>query len=117
MDPADLQHNLYALSDPLVIIDTDSAGVAFRRGDTNVDGGINIADAIAILGFLFGGGEPPDCRDAGDANDDGLLNIADAIALLGHLFGGAGDLPPPFASCGTDPTPEELTCDRFDICS
>ena len=119
MDPPHLEHNVYALSDPLVIVDANSAGEVFKRGDANDDGGLNIADAIAILSFLFGGSEPPGCRDAGDANDDGQLNIADAIALLGHLFGGGGDLPPPFASCGADPTPEapqELTCDRFESC-
>jgi hypothetical protein len=54
---------------------------------------------------------------AADANDDGQVNIADAIAALGHLFGGAGDLPPPFGACGTDPTDDGLTCVTFEPCN
>jgi len=80
----------------------------FRRGDSNADGSLNIADAVALLGHLFGGDPPPVCPDAADSNDDGNLNIADAIAILSHLFGGAGDLPPPFAACGPDPTEDSL---------
>ncbi len=89
----------------------------FMRGDSNADGTVNIADAIYVLGFLFGGEEPPPCRDAGDANDDGAINIADAIATLGHLFGGEGNLPAPFGVCGTDPTGDGLDCQSFPPCS
>jgi len=87
-----------------------SAGVQelFVRGDANDDGQRNIADAVSILGYLFGGEEPPACEDASDTNDDGAVNIADAIKLLGHLFGGEGPLPAPFPDCGTDPTPDDL---------
>ena len=70
--------------------------------------GVNIADAIFLLGNLFGGGAAPLCMDTADANDDGSVNIADAISILGHLFGGDGPLPAPFPSCGTDPTPDAL---------
>ena len=84
------------------------ADAAFARGDSNGDGTVNIADAIATLGFLFGGAEAPQCLDSADANDDGGLNIADAIATLGFLFGGGGDLPPPFPGCGNDPTEDTL---------
>ena len=79
-------------------------GPLFMRGDANDDGNRNIADAIFILGYLFGGDAAPACQDAADTNDDGQLNIADAIAVLGHLFGGTGDLPAPFPGCGKDPT-------------
>ena len=82
-------------------------GPMFRRGDGNDDGTFDIADAVAILSYLFAGGVVP-CIDAADANDDGAIDIADAIAILSHLFGGAGDLPPPFGSCGVDPTPDDL---------
>jgi len=80
----------------------------FKRGDANSDGALNIADAIFILGYLFGGGQTPLCADTADANDDSAVNIADAIAVLGHLFGGTGDLPPPFGACGPDPTADAL---------
>jgi len=80
----------------------------FKRGDSNADGSVNIADAIFTLGFLFAASEAPVCPDSADANDDGQLNIADAIATLGNLFGGTGPLPPPFETCGTDPSDDVL---------
>ncbi len=89
-------------------IETGEPEEKFNRGDVNADGSINIADAISLLGHLFGGEAEPSCPDAADGNDDGGLDIADAIAILGHLFGGAGDLPQPFGSCGVDPTEDLL---------
>ncbi len=80
------------------------SGNQFRRGDVNGDAALNIADAIALLGFLFSGAAAPGCLDAGDVNDDGSNNIADAIALLGFLFSGAAEPPAPGSSCGFDPT-------------
>lgn len=85
-----------------------SVVVNFRRGDCNNDGGINIADAIYLLGALFPGPMGPNvinCEDACDANDDGGRNIADAIALLASLFGSPPVmLPAPGSVCGADPT-------------
>ncbi len=89
----------------------------FKRGDVNADGGLNIADAIALLGHLFGGEPAPSCPDAADSNDDGGLNIADAIAILGHLFAGEGDLPAPFGKCGPDPTADDLPPCKFPPCA
>ena len=79
----------------------------FRRGDVNDDGQLNIADAIAVLSYLFADAPLPPCPDAADANDDGQLNIADAIATLSYLFAG-GTMPAPSPGCGTDPTPSDL---------
>ncbi len=88
----------------------------FVRGEANDDGQVNIADAIFILTFLFGGGEAPPCPDAADANDDGALNVADAIKLLGHLFGGEGPLPEPAGACGADPTGDSLEACNYTHC-
>lgn len=94
----------------------------FKRGDANVDGGLNIADAVYILSNLFppAGGPPGlSCQDSADANDDGGLNIADAIALLGNLFptGGPAPLPAPFGACGPDPTDADpLDCASYPPC-
>jgi hypothetical protein len=91
----------------------------FTRGDCNVDGGVDIADAITILALLFpgpGGAVPPDCADACDGNDDGQSDIADSIFLLGALFV-PGAPQPPGGPCSSDPTPFELLgCDSFDAC-
>ncbi len=63
-------------------------------GEVNGDGAVNIADAIALLGYLFGGQAEPGCMKAADANDDGGVNIADAITMLGYLFGGQPMIAP-----------------------
>ena len=96
---------------------TLEVGVRLRRGDSNGDGVVNIADAVSTLGFLFGGAVDPSCMKAADANDDGAVNIADAIKILGHLFGGEGPLANPFGACGTDPTADGLTCVSYPPCS
>ncbi len=68
-----------------------------RPGDLNQDGALNIADAIALLRYLFGGPgatlpcSGDDARSGGnlallDGNGDAGVNIADAIQLLGYLF-------------------------------
>lgn len=83
----------------------------FVRGDANLDGWVNIADAIATLGFLFeGSGEAKDCADALDSDDSGEINIADPIFTLGFLFLGERAVPPPFPDCGADVTDDELCC-------
>lgn len=89
-------------------------GPYFRRRDVNQDGAINIADVLAILGFLFAGDRSVDCEDAADCNDDERLNIADAIYLLQWLFAGGAPLPPP-NECGPDPEGDRLGC-RYAVC-
>ncbi len=100
------------------IVVTTGGEVLFRRGFVNSDDSVNIADAVAMLSYLFAGGEEPACKDAADANDDEGLNIADAVTILGYLFGGAGTLPEPFETCGVDPTPgdPDLGCESFPSC-
>jgi hypothetical protein len=96
----------------------------FRRGDCNIDGLLNIADAIFGLGALFppGGGTPndPQCDDSCDANDDGGVNIADMITILGNLFPPGGGpptvIPPPFGVCGPDPTSDAIDCATYPTC-
>lgn len=92
------------------------AGPRFQRGDANADGGTNVTDAVFVLNFLFSGGEDPPCIKAGDSNDDGGLNLADAVQLLNHLFGAGTNPSSPFPDCGTDPTPDELSCEAFPPC-
>lgn len=95
-------------------------GDQFKRGDSNADGSVNIADAIYILSVLFPSGTPPvvACDSALDANDDGGLNIADAISLLGVLFPSSSPAPtiPEPVDCGVDPTADSLTCGPFAPC-
>jgi hypothetical protein len=88
----------------------------FMRGDANTDGSNDIGDAMEILSFLFTGGIALRCQKAGDFTDDGKLDISDSVALLSHLFLGGEAPPKPFLACGTDPTPDQLSCDWSPAC-
>jgi hypothetical protein len=69
-------------------------GFPVYTGDANCDGNIDIADAICILGHLFGPAEDackqPCCQANMDTNDQGGVDIADAIKVLTFLFGTTG---------------------------
>ena len=88
----------------------------FLRGDTNADGGTDLADGVFIVNHLFLGGEVPPCRKSADTNDTGDIDLTDAIFLLGGLFLGGAPPAPPAAGCGTDPTEDNLTCSAFPPC-
>ncbi len=85
------------------------AAPAFRRGDANGDGTVDLSDAVATFGYLFLGGQAPACTDAEDADDSGVLDVSDGIFTLGYLFGGtsAPPLPGPTA-CGPDVEADDL---------
>ncbi len=78
----------------------------FRRGDTNGDAEVNVADAMFLLNHLFSSGQRPICMNAADVNDSGAVNISSGIYLLNYLFSDGPAPRPPFESCGEDPTPE-----------
>ncbi len=80
---------------PGVISGVSPAGRRYRRGDSSADGQINLADAIAILGYLFLGTGEPACAVASDLNGVGGVKLDDAVFLLRYLFLGAPD-PIPF---------------------
>ncbi len=104
--------------DDLSVGTCEVIGDQFIRGDVNVDDSVNIADAVTVLSYLFGGLDIS-CQDAADTNDDGSINIADAVKLLSYLFAGGDALPPPFDSCGVDPEPQGsdgLGCDSYEFC-
>ena len=98
--------------------DTEApAGIGFRRGDPNASGGLDVSDAITVLGFLFRGTEAPSCLDAADADDNGVVEITDAIYGLAWLFTGGPAPPSPGAiQCGSDPTPDEFPDCKYDAC-
>ena len=85
----------------------------FRRGDANADGRVNLVDAIAVLEFVFRGGELA-CLDGGDVNDDGALELDDAVGLLEFLFRGAMAPAAPYPEAGEDPTEDALGCRSAD---
>ena len=102
------------LSQPPLSLDANGDDVPdecflFRRGDVTQDGVVDISDAVALARYISGL-EPVGCPSAGDANDDGILNTADPIRILSYLFLGRAAPPPPFPSCGPDPTGGDLPC-------
>ncbi len=100
-----------------------AGGAAFRRGDANDDGAIEIADAIFVLAFLFAHGKAPACFDAADVNDSAGgdaagIDIADAVYLLAYLFGGGAPPAFPFDACGYDRTGgTQESCRAFSSCA
>lgn len=84
--------------------------VRFVRLDANGDRGIDIADPIFILNWLFKSGRTPPCLDAADVNDSGRVDIADPIYAFQYLFlGGPGPFQP-YPDPGVDPTDDALSC-------
>jgi len=96
-------------------VEVIGGGTQFDRGDCNPSGVLDISDAVFLLGYLFQGNPSSiPCEKTCDATDDGGLDISDSIRILTILFlVQDGQLPDPFGTCGTDPTEDDLTCERF----
>ena len=93
------------------------AAALFIRGDVNVDGQVDISDALSYLYGFFLSLEPFPCQDSADADDNGAIELTDAIRILNVLFLGFGSIPEPgFLSCGVDPTDDGLDCRSFPGC-
>lgn len=90
--------------------------MAFQRGDSSADGELDIVDPVYTLFYLLAGGAAPSCLRSADANDDGAVDISDPIFLLEYLFRGGPALHAPLLICGTDPTPDSLTCAAYAPC-
>lgn len=99
----------------------------FIRGDCNGDGSQNIADARALIRFLFDTPLPPfdpPCLDACDTDDNGVVDIADVVLHLETLYPGPTSCPvglgcPDWLQprlCGVDPTADSLLCGAFASC-
>lgn len=88
-----------------VLVGEEDGGVNFFRrdggeqfliGDADNSESISISDVVRIIGYIFGGGTPPDPPLSGDANCSGGLSISDAVFLIAYIFGGG---PAPCATC------------------
>lgn len=116
------QYLLFAMVDDLpsvgeIVTVVADLGGQFTRGNCNGDSALDLADAISILGALFGQSPWPLCPDACDANDDGGIDISDAVTTLIYLFVPGSPTPsPPFGGCAGDPTPDPLGCAQFPAC-
>lgn len=109
----DLFLSSWAGTDRLLL---STSGDLFRRGDADLGGSVDLADALLIL-FHLSEGVAVDCSDALDASDDGVLGVQDALTILRYLFLADG-LPaaPGPRDCGPDPTDDALQCRSYDSC-
>lgn len=87
----------------------------FLRGDMNLDGAIDLADAIDTLQGIFSGGVMA-CHDAADWNDDGAVDVSDPICALSYLFAGGASPALPYPQCGSDPVFDDLDCGQTNSC-
>ncbi len=100
-------------------IDVVPAGSdAFRRGDVDVNGVVDLGDPILILNYLFGQGVTLPCIESADVDnsDPGASagpDIGDAIYLLLHLFAMGSPPPNPYPDCEIDPL---ANCQALDAC-
>lgn len=79
--------------------------VRFLRGDSNMNGNVDLGDAITQLGYLYIAGAPtPTCLSAFDTNNDDVVDLGDTITLLTYLFSGGPPPAPPFPRIGVDVT-------------
>ena len=88
----------------------------YRRGDSNDDGIVNIADIIWLLSELFLSGPATDCVGADDSNSDGLVDAADAVYTANMLFLAGPDPAAPYPDCGVDGDPDPSDCAEYNSC-
>ncbi|MGE4618870.1 MAG: FG-GAP repeat protein [Planctomycetota bacterium] len=94
----------------------DDCEAQFIRGDADGVQGVRLADAILLIGRVFGNNSIPGCLEAADANADGLLDISDGINLLFYLYANGEAPPPPFPDCGISPIDANFPCDDHPTC-
>jgi hypothetical protein len=82
----------------------------FRRGFSNPDDRLDLADGIWTIRVLFYQQGTFGCQKAADINDDGKIDLADAVYNFNYLLRGGPAPHAPFATCGDDPTSDQLTC-------
>lgn len=77
-------------------IEAHIAGDATACGDVDGSGGVNISDAVYLVLYIFGGGQPPHGSSGGDVDCNGICNISDVVYLMWYIFGGGSA---PCADC------------------
>jgi hypothetical protein len=70
--------------------------IGFPCGDWDGTNSIDIADAVYLVRYIFGGGPLPVDVKHGDIDCSGDVNIGDAVYMVSYIFGGG---PAPCAGC------------------
>jgi bacillolysin len=69
---------------------------AYVCGNADSGPGVDISDAVFLVGHIFGGGPAPTPLAAGDADCSGAVDISDAVYLISYIFTGGSQ---PCAAC------------------
>lgn len=83
-----------------------SAAPSLRFGDANLDGLIDLTDAVLVLDHLLGGRAIP-CPRSVDVDRDASVNLTDAVYLLNTVYGGQTPLS---GVCEPSPINSPLPC-------
>jgi hypothetical protein len=76
----------------LTMVVVDAPEPPYICGDSDGNKIVNISDAVYLISYIFGGGDPPDPLISGDVDCNSIVNISDAVYLIAYIFGG-GDAP------------------------
>jgi len=57
-------------------------------GDVNADSEVDVADAVALINYIFKEGEGSDPVEISDANCDSFVNVGDIVYLINYVFNG-----------------------------
>jgi hypothetical protein len=80
-----------AISGDYIYVAGDNGFMVLKKtavscGDANLDGIVNISDAISLINYVFANGQAPNPVDAGDVNCDKLTNISDVVFIVQYIF-------------------------------
>ena len=77
----------------LYVLDELTGGNQGMVGDINLDGAVNILDAVILVNFVLGFQTPTDIEfSASDLNSDGILNVLDIVQLVNIILYGPLEL-------------------------
>jgi len=75
---------------------TEEAICCEIRGDFDHNGSLSPLDAIALVSYLWSGGDGPVCEDEVDVNDSGGVDPMDAVYMVNYFWmGGPAPVPCP----------------------
>ena len=86
---------------PVVVIEQHynlgwGATYCYNCGDVDGSDAVTVSDAVYLINFIFGGGNPPLASEAADVDCSGFITISDVVFLIGYIFAGG---PVPCEQC------------------
>ena len=72
---------------------------SFVRADANLDGFLEVSDALTVLLYLYEGASSS-CLEALDADGSGTVELTDGMTILNHIYLSGAAPPAPYPDCG-----------------